>query len=83
MIGLHVGDHSAFLLFCILTMEFLLADHLPMRDLLLHWSGLTFQNSGWKFNENKSGWEPRQIGEWLGVVVDTIQFTFFKLICHS
>ena len=39
----HVGDHSVFLLFCILTMAFLLADLLPMRDLLLHWSGLTFR----------------------------------------
>ena len=41
--SLHVGDHSVFLLFCILTMAFLLADLLPMRDLLLHWSGLTFR----------------------------------------
>ena len=34
--SLHVGDHSVVLLFCILTMEFMLADLLPMRDLLLH-----------------------------------------------
>ena len=41
--SLHVGDHSVFLLFCILTMVFLLAGLLPMPDLLLHWSGLTFR----------------------------------------
>lgn len=76
--SLHVGDHSAFLLFCILTMAFFLGNLLPSSFVRSH-----LQNSGRKYNENKSGWEPRQIGEWLGIVVDTIQFTFFKLICHS
>ena len=27
-------------------------------------------NSGWRCNE-KSIWEPRQLGEWLGVITDT------------
>ena len=28
-------------------------------------------NSGWRCNEKKSNWEPRQLGEWLGVIIDT------------
>ena len=31
------------------------------------------QLSGWKSNEKKSNWEPRQLGEWLGIFVDTIR----------
>ena len=34
------------------------------------------QHSGWKCNEKKSNWEPRQLGEWLGIVVDTIRMLF-------
>ena len=34
------------------------------------------ENSGWKCNEQKSDWEPRQIGEWLGITIDTIRMLF-------
>ena len=34
------------------------------------------QLSGWKSNEKKSNWEPRQLGEWLGIIVDTIRMLF-------
>ena len=34
------------------------------------------QHSGWKCNEKKSNWEPRQLGEWLGIVIDTIRMLF-------
>ena len=34
------------------------------------------QHSGWKYNEKKSNWEPRQLGEWLGIVIDTIRMLF-------
>ena len=30
----------------------------------------------WKSNENKSNWEPCQLGEWLGIIVDTIRMLF-------
>ena len=33
-------------------------------------------NSGFKGNESKSHWEPMQIGEWLGFVINTIRMTF-------
>ena len=33
-------------------------------------------NSGFKGNESKSHWEPMQIGEWLGFVINTIRITF-------
>ena len=29
------------------------------------------QHSGWKCKEKKSNWEPRQLEEWLGIVIDT------------
>lgn len=32
--------------------------------------------SGWKVNEKKSNWEPHQIGEWLGIAIDTIRMFF-------
>ena len=32
--------------------------------------------AGWKANEVKSHWEPTQIGEWLGVIVNTIKAMF-------
>lgn len=32
--------------------------------------------SGLKCNEGKSNWEPRQVGEWLGYVIDTILLIF-------
>jgi hypothetical protein len=35
------------------------------------------QSSGWKCNEKKSHWEPRQVGELLGIVIDTIRMVFF------
>jgi hypothetical protein len=33
-------------------------------------------NAGWKVNDKKSDWKPRQIGEWLGLVIDTIRMQF-------
>lgn len=32
--------------------------------------------SGWKCNEKKSNWEPRQVGEWLGIIIDTIRMLY-------
>ena len=32
--------------------------------------------SGLKCNEAKSNWEPRQIGQWLGCIIDTIRMIF-------
>jgi hypothetical protein len=34
------------------------------------------KDSGWKYSEKKSIWEPRQLGEWLGIVIDTIRMLF-------
>ena len=31
------------------------------------------RNAGWKADNQKSCWEPLQIGEWLGIIVNTIQ----------
>ena len=33
-------------------------------------------NSGLKANESKLHWEPMQVGEWLGFIINTIQMTF-------
>ena len=33
-------------------------------------------NSGWRCNEKESNWEPRQLGEWLGVIIDTARMLF-------
>ena len=33
-------------------------------------------SSGLKVNEAKSDWEPRQLGQWLGIIINTIQMTF-------
>ena len=33
-------------------------------------------NAGWKANNQKSCWKPSQIGEWLEVIVNTIQAIF-------
>ena len=33
-------------------------------------------NSGWRCNGKKSNWEPRQLGEWLGVIIDTARMLF-------
>ena len=30
------------------------------------------RNAGWKANNQKSYWEPVQIGEWLGIIMNTI-----------
>ena len=35
------------------------------------------QLSGWKSNEKTSNWEPSQLGEWLGIIVDTTRMLFF------
>lgn len=32
--------------------------------------------SGLKSNESKSEWEPRQVGQWLGIIIDTIHMIF-------
>ena len=37
------------------------------------------QLSGWKANEKKSNWEPRQLGKWLGLIVDTVRMLFIVL----
>ena len=37
------------------------------------------QLSGWKSNEKKSNWELRQLGEWLGIIADTIGMLFIIL----
>ena len=34
------------------------------------------QLSGWKSNEKTSNWEPSQLGEWLGIIVDTTRMLF-------
>ena len=34
------------------------------------------QLSGWKANEKKPSWEPRQLGKWLGIIVDTVWMLF-------
>ena len=34
--------------------------------------------SGWKSNEKKSNWEPRQLWEWLEIIVDTIRMLFIN-----
>ena len=39
-------------------------------------AGSDLQLSGCKSNEKKSNWEPRQLGEWLGIIVDTIRMLF-------
>ena len=33
-------------------------------------------DAGWKANNQKSCWEPIQIGEWLGIIVNTIRGIF-------
>ena len=33
-------------------------------------------NSGWRCNEKKSNWELRQLGGWLGVIIDTARMLF-------
>ena len=33
-------------------------------------------SSGLKVNEAKSDWEPRQLGQWLGIIINTIHMTF-------
>ena len=33
-------------------------------------------HSGLKVNEEKTDWQPRQIGQWLGFIIDTIRMTF-------
>ena len=33
-------------------------------------------SSGLKVNEAKSDWEPRQLGQWLGIIINTIQMPF-------
>ena len=33
-------------------------------------------NSGWRCNEKKSNWESRQLGKWLGVIIDTARMLF-------
>ena len=33
-------------------------------------------HSGLKVNEEKTDWQPRQIGQWLGFTIDTIRMTF-------
>ena len=40
------------------------------------WSKFDLLNSGWRCNEKKSNWEPRQLGEWLGVIIDTARMLF-------
>ena len=35
------------------------------------------RNTSWKADNQKSCWEPIQIGEWLGIIVNTIQAIFF------
>ena len=58
---------------CIVMMGFrapvigLAASLIQRRDLKL---------SGLKCNESKSDWEPRQIGQWLGCIIDTIRMIF-------
>ena len=34
------------------------------------------RNAGWKANNQKSYWEPVQIGEWLGIIINTIWAIF-------
>ena len=34
------------------------------------------RGAGWKFSVKKSDWEPRQIGEWLGIIVNTVRMIF-------
>ena len=41
---------------------------------LVHRSDLA--SSGFVTNESKSRWEPIQVGEWLGFLINTIQYKF-------
>ena len=34
------------------------------------------RSSGWKLAQSKCYWEPRQIGEWLGLLINTIRMQF-------
>ena len=34
------------------------------------------QISGWKTNKKNPSWEPCQLGEWLGIIVDIIRMLF-------
>ena len=39
--------------------------------------------SGFVINDQKSHWTPRQIGEWLGFIINTIKMKFRVLsVCH-
>ena len=43
---------------------------------LSYFVGSDLASSGFVVNESKSCWEPVQVGEWLGFLINSIQFTF-------
>ena len=55
-----------------------ISDH-KTKDLAIqasHTQRKDLSDAGFVFSDGKCHWEPVQIGEWLGFVIDTIRFVF-------